>query len=78
MNAHDRKVLGVVYEALNEISSPPRSGSASVAVNALVKYARRADAVVWPAMLALSELRFGDPDRTALDHAQAALEAAKT
>lgn len=76
MNAHDRKVLGVVYEALNEISATPGGGSASSTVTALATYANRAGKVVGPAMLAISELRYGDPDGQAMFYAEDAARAA--
>lgn len=74
MNARDREVLAIVYEALNSISATPGGGSVSTTVPALARYAERAGKVVWPAMLAISDLRFGDPD-SAMDHALAAQEA---
>lgn len=76
MNAKDRRVLGDVYEALNAISSPPGAGSASTAIAALADYARRAEKIVWPAMVAISELRAGDPDGMAMEWASDALRAA--
>lgn len=76
MNAYDRKVLAVVYEALNAISATPGGGSASTTVPALAAYANRAGGVIWPAMLAISELRFGDQGGTAMAYAEDAARAA--